>query len=135
MLRTSQMQIPYFPLCKKCSVYVTNTNSYEIYIRHFFIIILVSCDKVEVGTELPICIADIIADEQRSVVLKTVKVQEVNGELHYRLNTNASGCDKIEYIVINTCDTICSLGGGRGVQPLLCLSQYEDSKWQTIWEK
>ena len=93
-----------------------------------------SCIKSDnpIDTMLPDCIEHIIGDSNLSNGLKTVRIQEVDNELHYWLNTDNTHFDGVEYIVNSKCDTICSFCGE--CLPPACTKNY-NRRWGVIWEK
>ena len=92
-----------------------------------------SCDKKNgnLNSELPECIKNIISNNQVFIPLKTVQIQEVDGEFHYWLNTDARHFDGLESIVNNNCDTICYYCGECSFPN--CINRYNED-WQIIWE-
>jgi len=99
----------------------------------FIIILLTACtkNKVELDTSIPICIQEILNDPVASLDIKTIRVQQNNGELHYWLNTDFTHFDGVEYIVNMDCDTVCSFCGE--CIPPECTRDYKDA-WEVIWE-
>lgn len=97
-------------------------------------IFLVSCGKseIEIDTTIPVCIQNTIDDTILSMDLKTVRVQNVDNELHYWMNTGVTHFDGVEYIVNSKCDTICSFCGE--CIPSECSENY-DNNWKVIWER
>ncbi|HRX29532.1 MAG TPA: hypothetical protein P5235_09100 [Saprospiraceae bacterium] len=93
-----------------------------------------SCTKSDapIDTSIPNCIQEIIDDPNLSKDLKTVRVQNVNKELHYWLNTDFTHFDGVEYIINSRCDTICGFCGE--CIPADCSKEY-DEIWTIIWEK
>lgn len=91
-------------------------------------------DKNVLGdlSTVPNCIQDIIDDVDLSASLKTLRVQELDNEFHYWLNTDFMQADGREFIVTAACDTICSFCGF--CLPAACASDYDDDNWTTIWE-
>lgn len=63
----------------------------------------------------------------------SIRKQTVNGEIHYWLNDDARTYDGVEYILNETCDTVCSIGGFR--EPLPCESNYNFDDWVIIWQQ
>ena len=96
-----------------------------------FILFLTACTNTE--ESLPQCIEDILEDQNLSTDIKTVKLQEVNGEKHYWLNTDHMYFDGVEFIVNEICDTVCGLCGE--CFPPDCYYDYDMSKWEIIWSK
>lgn len=92
-----------------------------------------SCTNPEnpIDTTIPNCIQNIINDSNSTNQLKTVRVQEVNKELHYWLNTDYAHFDGVEYIVNSKCDTICGVCGE--CLPPDCSENYNEN-WVIIWE-
>ncbi|MEM7105697.1 MAG: hypothetical protein AAF502_21345 [Bacteroidota bacterium] len=85
------------------------------------LILFMSCQKDGV---LPECIAE-ITDDDSTLQIET---QEVNNEIHYRLNDGfANG---VEYIINSECDTVCYLPFGLVFIP--CLQDYRDP-WEPLW--
>ena len=108
----------------------------------FAIVIISSCKKTDEPPivnepppipNVPICVSDIINDPILSLSLKTVRVQELDNELHYWLNTDFVEVDGSEFIVNDQCDTLCFLCGF--CVPPDCASDYDDANWTTIWEE
>lgn len=108
----------------------------------FAIVLISSCKKSDEPVEMneppilpdvPSCIAEIIDDPILSASLKTVRVQELDNELHYWLNTDFVEVDGEEFIVNAQCDTLCFYCGF--CVPPDCTSDYTIDDWETIWEK
>lgn len=101
------------------------------------LIIFISChcDKEDniIDTKLSTCMENFLSDKVLSASLKTIRVQNVNGEPHYWLNTDFTQFDGAEYIINKNCDTICSFCGE--CIPLACSYNYHYEKWQIIWQK
>ncbi len=97
-----------------------------------FLILLNSCCKDEncESTKLPDCIRQMIDVVGHTPPLISVKMQKVDGECHYWLNTDAMAWDGFEYIVDDQCDTLCTIGGFR--MPVECMKKYDFDKWVTI---
>jgi hypothetical protein len=98
-----------------------------------FCLSLSACGKQDdrVDGKMPDCIQKIIDISSQQPFL-TVKMQKVDGECYYWLNTGASAWDGVEYIVNSHCDTICEMGGFRS--PAGCLSKYDFDKWKIVWQ-
>ncbi len=98
------------------------------------VLLITSCEKNNnCCDQLPDCINEMINRAGDSPPLVSVKMQKVDGECHYWLNTGASAWDGVEYIVNDKCDTICEIGGFRA--PLDCSKNYDFDKWEIVWEK
>lgn len=80
------------------------------------------------------CLNGLIANHEKNGLL-AIKMQKVNSEYHYYLETGASTWDGIEYIIDAKCDTICNFGGRRidGWPP--CYKDYDFDKWEVYWKK
>ena len=89
-------------------------------------------DTVKHSGEIPACIQAIIDDEELSMDLKRVVVQLKGDEFHYWLNTDLMAIDLIEFVVNETCDTMCVLCAECTPPP--CQLEY-GNEWQTIWTK
>ncbi len=95
---------------------------------------MLACSQsTEISTEVPVCIQLMLDDQDPFVEIKTVQVQEVAGELHYWVNTDATHWDGVEDIVNNQCERLCQFCG-ECLFPE-CTKQYKDNKWTIIWEK
>jgi hypothetical protein len=107
----------------------------RLFLSLIFILLLSSCCKNEnnCNGDLPACISKIIQDDSISESIKTIKVQNIDGECHYWLNTGAMAWDGVEYIVNDKCDTICGIGGFLISQD--CSINYDFDKWEIVWEK
>jgi hypothetical protein len=85
------------------------------------------CESIK----LPDCIQkqiDLMGDAPPFI---SVKMQKVNGEYHYWLNTNARNYyGGVEYIVDSKCDTVCAY---YGCYPPKCSNDHPFDKWETIW--
>lgn len=100
----------------------------------FFVLLFISCHKSDcVDTTVPECIQSIIDDEELSADLRTVRVQKVDNQLHYWLNTDYVHFDGAEEIVNSACDTICYICGE--CIPPDCYYDYDYDDWMVIWEK
>lgn len=108
-----------------------------VYVGIFILLLsCIGCGIKDINLRIPDCINGMISDSTITTFnsnLKTVQVQKVDNEHHYWLNTDARHSDRIEYIINSDCDTICSIGGGRGVKPANCLSDYSMEEWVIIW--
>lgn len=100
---------------------------------YLFILLLFSCNKVNNPSDLsiPSCIQEILDDNELSKDIRTVRLYEVDNELHYWLNTDFTEFDGTEYIVNMQCDTVCLFCGF--CDPPECSEEYTD-EWITIWE-
>jgi hypothetical protein len=97
----------------------------------FLMFFIFSCKKTDTSTpQLPDCIKKIIANDQGTEKLKTIRVRKMGNELQYWLNTDARFYDGAEYIVNNSCDTVCRIGG---FFPVSALCAGDD--WEEIWKK
>ena len=95
--------------------------------------IMTSCtDANDNCNELPTCIDDLTTDLPNET-LKTVKVQTIDDERHFWLNTDALHVDGPEYIVNENCDTLCYFCGE--CVDLDCAKIYDPADWNTLWEK
>jgi hypothetical protein len=112
-------------------------KNYSLFAGLIFILftgILFSCEKrTEESTELPECIESIIEDSILSMDLKTIRVQYVNQEAHYWLNTDFMHFDGGEFVIDASCDTTCILCGE--CFPPACNDNYNFEDWLIIWEK
>ncbi|MEZ4906719.1 MAG: hypothetical protein R2771_03530 [Saprospiraceae bacterium] len=91
---------------------------------------LFSCNKSENNEcTLPECIQNYI-DLSSKQPFETVKMQKVDGECYYWLNTGAMAYDGVEFIVDENCDSICYIGG---FAPAECIINFSDD-WEIIWE-
>ena len=100
----------------------------------FSIALLTSCEKkVEVSTDLPDCVEDILEDSILSKDLKTIRIQMVDGQPHYWLNTDYMFFDGGEFVIDASCDTTCVLCGE--CFPPACNDNYVFEDWLIIWEK
>lgn len=101
------------------------------------LVILFSCSKesknANIDKKLPDCLKEVVKNRDSRRELKRIKVQEVNSELHYWLNTDASQSDGVEFIVNTNCDTICTFCGE--CFPPECTTIYNYEEWITIWKK
>ena len=110
----------------------------ELMILSIIILLMSSCDNDSndllntINTDIPVCVQGIIDNPEQSSDLKTIKVQEVNGELHYWLNTDFTHFDGVEFILNSNCNVICSFCGEY--IPAECIDEY-DTDWIIIWEK
>ena len=77
----------------------------------------------------PGCIDDII--QSQSDHLLAIKRMDVGGEYHYWLNTGDNAWDGAEYIVNESCDTVCVFCFCP-YDP--CLDAYQSGEWEVIWE-
>ncbi len=99
-------------------------------------LISTSCIKKNEGidTNIPTCIKTILNDnDSHAEPIKKIRIQKVNGILHYWLNTEAMAYDGVEYIVSNSCDTLCIYCGECITSN--CTDDYSFDKWTTIWTK
>jgi hypothetical protein len=92
-------------------------------------LLLPSCSK---DSELPDCIEKLTDDPDQTELIEKVRSQTLNGEVYYWLNTGAVAYDGAEYIVNNSCDTICYFCGFC-LPPDCGVSPQDD--WETIWER
>ena len=91
-----------------------------------------ACNNKDYNTkELPDCIQTYI-DLSSKQPFETVKVQKVDGECYYWLNTGAMNWDGVEYIVNENCDTVCGYCGE--CIPPECLDDFDYNNWDIIWE-
>ena len=99
-----------------------------------FVLALMACNSsdIPIDTNIPICVQKILDSAESRVDLRTVRVQVLDNELHYWLNTDFTFFDGVEYIVNSSCDTICSFCGECFQAE--CATEYDDS-WITIWEE
>jgi hypothetical protein len=95
----------------------------------FAIFTFIACKKEKDCSNLSPCLEAFKSSEEA----KTIRTQTVDGETHYWLNTDARTYDGLEYILNESCDTVCSIGGFR--LPLPCESDYDFEDWEIIWEK
>ncbi len=95
-------------------------------------ICLFSCNKSGFKN-LPPCVRDYIKDDAQNGTIKTIKVQEVNGENHFWINTDARHIDSGEIIVNSECQTVCWYCGECIYLDCVELYKYED--WETAWER
>jgi hypothetical protein len=98
-----------------------------------FCILLSACCKQDDCNDgkLPDCIQKII-DISSTQPFLTVKMQKVDGECHYWLNTGANAWDGVEYIVNSHCDTVCVLCGFCPTPD--CSKKYDFENWEIVWE-
>jgi len=101
----------------------------------FLLLLLAACSKEDQNptAKLPACIQDILDDPEQSENLLTIRLQQVNGENHYWLNTGAMAWDGTETIVNEQCETVCTLCGFC-ISPE-CIGDYDNEDWEIIWEK
>lgn len=95
-----------------------------------------ACKKAneEIDKTIPACIRSKVIGNLLTEV-KTIRVQKIGNELHYWLNTDHRHFDGIEYIVNNSCDTVCAIGGFKPPSPNDCAKNYDFDKWEIIWQK
>jgi hypothetical protein len=98
-------------------------------------IFLLACDKENTNShsELPECIQNFVESSQISSTLKTIRSQEVNNEIHYWLNTGFVNIDGEEFVVNNSCDTICYFCSE--CFPPDCSFSYNSEDWKIIWRR
>lgn len=99
----------------------------------FFCLIILTVIACKKDDKLSPCLHEKLEAFKASSRAKTIKKQIVNGEVHYWLNTDDRHLDGTEYILNETCDTVCVLCGD--CDPPACLSNYDNDNWKTIWEK
>ena len=92
-----------------------------------------SCEKNNIK-KLPDCIQELI-DSEEGDDLKTIQRQEVNGEFHYWLNTDARHADGNEDFVNDFCETECFIIGNPYPSLPECLQNYHYNEWEIIWER
>ena len=94
-----------------------------------------ACKKDEEAlSNLPTCLQTLLANQQQSLGLQTIRVQKIKGEKHYWLNTDARHLDAPEYIVNASCDTVCLICTECG--PPECMKKYgKEEDWKIIWRK
>ena len=85
---------------------------------------LLSCNNDEVDLSFPACLEELTADNENLVI----KMQEVDGERHFWLNTGFNAFDADEYIVDENCDTVCYYGGWINPE---CIEDYT-GEWVII---
>lgn len=95
------------------------------------VFVFISCNKKDCCATLssgilPECI---VLDS----TLKTVKVQVVDNELHYWLNTDDTQHDGVEFVVNMQCDTVCTFCGE--CLPPKCSNDYNFECWVVIWKQ
>jgi len=102
---------------------------------YILLLLITACNKSNgpIDTSIPICVQEILDNVELSKDIRTVRVQELDNELHYWLNTDFVRFDGVEAIVNMNCDTICSFCGFCA--PAKCSSEYDEEEWITIWEK
>ncbi len=93
-----------------------------------------ACKKETTDRTIPACIRSKVIDDSLTKV-KTIRVQKIGNELHYWLNTDYGHFDGIEYVVNNSCDTLCRISGEQLPSPNACYSNYYFEKWEIIWQK
>jgi len=77
------------------------------------------------SSEVPSCIDTSVLSESAQI-----KTQEVNGNDHYWIDTDANEADGDEYILSMECDTVCYYGGW--VDPE-CIEDYDLDAWEVVW--
>ena len=99
-----------------------------------FVCLFTSCtnSEYEVDTTIPDCIQEILNDSIASADIKTIRVQENDGELNYWLNTDFTHFDGLEFVLNVNCDTVCIFCGE--CYPPSCAYDYE-FEWKVIWEQ
>ncbi len=82
--------------------------------------------------DLPTCIGQLVASDNS---ILAVRVQPVEEQLHYWLNTGAMAYDGVEYVVSDHCDTLCTIGGLRlvGTGPE-CATKYT-GEWRDVYTR
>lgn len=105
----------------------------KVFLLIMFSFVLNSCCKDEncESTKLPDCIRQKIEVVGDAPPLISVKIQRVDGECHYWLNTDARHYDGVEFIVDSKCDTVCFYCGE--CLPPECGEDHPFDKWETIW--
>ena len=100
-------------------------------------IIFLSCaknnedQKQPIDKSIPSCIQEILDDSIKSSKILDIKVQELDGELHYWLETGARAYDGTELVIDGKCNTVCRIGGWN---PPDCSFKYINN-WEIIWKK
>lgn len=74
-----------------------------------------------------------IEEFKASDVSISIKTQEVGGETHYWFHDGANTWDGSEYILNESCDTVCYFCG-KCMAPE-CLDAYDNNAWVVLWEK
>lgn len=95
------------------------------------LLLLFSCkSKDDQDNLIPDCIQEQIENE---ATLMAVLTQEVDGEIHYWLNTGVLSLDGTEFIVNNNCEEVCQFCGL--CVPPNCNDDYNADEWTVIWEQ
>lgn len=86
-----------------------------------------SCKKEQgiANNEIPTCIQSMIDDNEDLLIHK----QEVDGQIHYWINTGANAVDGNEQIVNIICVEVCYYGGWINPD---CLENYVFEDWEQI---
>lgn len=96
------------------------------------LLIYASCRKCDNDpVKLPVCIEQLLENDS-SVSIRRVRLNDIDGELHYWMNTDYILLDGEEFILNNQCDTVCRMSGLGPTA--VCLSLYT-KPWKTIWER
>lgn len=96
--------------------------------------LLVSCQRNdEDACKISTCLDEKIESFKAATEAVSLKTTSVAGETHYWFNTNATHWDGVEYILNESCDTVCYFCGECfGPE---CMVDYLNADWKTIWEK
>jgi len=65
--------------------------------------------------------------------LLSVQKQVISGESHFWLNNGHMAFDGSEYVINESCDTVCMLCGF--CVPPSCNSLYQNGNWEIVWQK
>ncbi len=90
---------------------------------------LVACQKDKQRT----CLDSKLEEFKASPNAIAIRTQEVNGETHYWFQTTASSKDLGDSIMNESCEFVCSICGECPWTP--CMYNYDETKWDIIWEK
>ncbi|MBI5917750.1 MAG: hypothetical protein HY842_20455 [Bacteroidetes bacterium] len=96
------------------------------------ILAFAACKKETACGEIEPCLEAKFEEFKASTNAISIRKQEVNGENHYWFNDGSTAWDGVEYILNETCDTVCYFCGE--CQLPACLEDYTGS-WEVVWEK
>lgn len=105
----------------------------KIYFLTIAILAFAACEhENECDGNLEPCLEAKFEEFKASASAISIRKQEVNEENYYWFNDGSTAWDGVEYILNESCDTVCYFCGECQVPT--CLDDYTDD-WEVVWEK
>lgn len=86
---------------------------------------------VNIDLSLPVCVQELIKNDSTHLI-RTIRAQKINKEVHYWINTDVRFVDGNEEIVDANCNTVCGICGF--CDPNKCIECY-CGEWAEIWKR